>query len=52
MRVAWRLTYRSEDFIGINLNSGYNVSNGLLNYFMDKVLNMIELFLGKGVQGG
>ena len=52
MRAAWRFTHRSGNLIGINLSSGYDLSNGFLNRFIDKVLNIIELFLDKSVQGG
>ena len=49
MRAARRFTHQSENLIGIDLSSGYNLSNGFFNYFIDKVFNIFELFLGKGV---
>ena len=35
----------------MDLNSGYNLSNGFFNRFIDKVFNVIKLFLGKDIQG-
>ena len=37
--------------MNIDLSSGCDPGNGFLNRFINKVPNIIELFLGKGIQG-